>query len=69
MDDQGAVKEYVDAAELANKLGVTLKAIRKWTGQNRLPGIVRISRRCVRYRLPEIERRLLSGHLLINHHV
>ena len=57
--------EYIDAETLARKLGVGLKSIRKWTYQHRIPGMVRISRRCVRYSLLEIDRRLATGSLLL----
>lgn len=53
--------EYLDGKQLAKKLGVSVKFISKYTGKRRIPGMVRVSTKCVRYHLPTIEKRLLSG--------
>ena len=68
MSDQG-LKEYFNADELASKLGVTVKAVRRWTALRRLPGIVRLGYRTVRYRATDIEKALLTGRLLTDDHV
>ena len=57
--------EYLDCRQLAVKLNVAVKTIRKWFGANRLPGTVRISKHCVRFRKLDIEKRLLTGTLLL----
>jgi hypothetical protein len=54
--------EYLDAARLAKKLSVSVKAIQKWTGQHRIP-CTKVGYRW-RYPSNEINKRLLSGQLL-----
>lgn len=57
-------KDYVNPRELALKLGVSLKAISKWTAAGRIPGAVKIGR-VWRYRIVAVEKALLSGNLLV----
>lgn len=59
--EKGKGPEYLDGKQLAEKLGVSIKFISKYTGARRIPGMVRVSPKCVRYHLPTIEKRLLSG--------
>lgn len=59
------MQEYIDGEQLAQKIGVTLKTIRKWAYQNRIPGAVRFGARCVRYRITDIEKALLRGDFLV----
>lgn len=54
--------DYLTAPQLARKLNVSLKAIRKWSISRRLM-YVKMGR-LVRYYWPEIEKRLLTGRLL-----
>ena len=63
MSDSG--KEYLTPQELADKLGMSIKFIRKHTQTGRIPGIVRCGR-MVRYNEAEIHKRLLSGKLLLD---
>jgi predicted DNA-binding transcriptional regulator AlpA len=58
--------EYLSAEQLAKKLSVSPKSVRKWTQKRKLPGVVRLGKRCIRYRLVDIEKRLLSGELLLD---
>lgn len=60
-----AAQEYIDAKALAVKLGVSIKQIRKWQAARRIPGMLILGHRLVRYRLAEIEKRLLSGNFLL----
>lgn len=64
MDEQKTEKAFFDADELAAHLNISRKAISKWTQKNLLPGIVRLGHRCIRYRILDIEKGLLSGNLL-----
>lgn len=57
-------KELFDSNQLAVYLNVSKKSIEKWRVQNRLPGACRIGRYW-RFRRNEIEKRLLSGQLLL----
>ena len=57
--------EYLNGKELAAKLGVSVKFISKYTGKRRVPGMVKVSPKCVRYHLPTIEKRLLSGQTIL----
>jgi hypothetical protein len=54
---------FLTAPQLAQKLNVSLKAIRKWSLSGRLM-YVKMGR-LVRYHWPEIEKRLLTGRLLV----
>ncbi|HUI90841.1 MAG TPA: helix-turn-helix domain-containing protein [Chitinivibrionales bacterium] len=54
--------DFLTAPQLARKLNVSLKAIRKWSLSGRLM-YVKMGR-LVRYYWPEIEKRLLTGRLL-----
>lgn len=55
--------DFLTAPQLAQKLNVSLKAIRKWSLSGKLM-YVKMGR-LVRYNWPEIERRLLTGRLLV----
>ena len=57
--------EYLSHSDLARKLSVPLKTIRKLSYLRRLPGRVSIGLRCVRYNRMAIERALNSGSLLL----
>lgn len=60
--DVGPEPEYLNAAQLARKIGVSVKAVQKWTAQRRIPSV-----KCGyhwRYPSVEINKRLLSGCLL-----
>ena len=65
MNEQGVFSEpeYLNAVQLSRKLNVSLKVVRKWTQARRLP-YVKMGR-LNRYPRVEIERRLLSGSLLL----
>ena len=54
--------DFLTAPQLARKLNVSLKAIRKWSLSGKLM-CVKMGR-LVRYNWPEIEKRLLTGKLL-----
>jgi predicted DNA-binding transcriptional regulator AlpA len=56
--------EFFDSASLAAFLGVSVKAVVKWRDQGRLPGQVRCGR-IHRFRRSDIEKKLLSGELLL----
>ena len=53
-------KEYLSPDELATKVGMSLKWVRKHATQRRIPGQVRFSNQW-RFRLIEVEKRLLGG--------
>jgi excisionase family DNA binding protein len=55
--------EYLTAAQVAQKLSCSIKAIQKWTAQHRIPGAVKVGYHW-RYSAAEISKRLLSGQLL-----
>jgi hypothetical protein len=55
--------EYISSKELASRLSVSLKFVQKHVRQ--IPGMVKITRKCVRFHLPTIEKRLLSGNSLL----
>jgi hypothetical protein len=57
-------KEFFTAPELAAKLNVSLKSVVNWTQARRLP-VIKMGR-VNRYPRIEIEKRLLSGQLLID---
>jgi excisionase family DNA binding protein len=56
--------EYLNARQLAGKLNVSVKAVIKWTAARRLPAC-RMGR-IWRYPRHEIEKRLISGKLLLD---
>jgi predicted DNA-binding transcriptional regulator AlpA len=58
-------KQFLTVAELASILSVSEKAVRIWTQNGAMPGVVRIGRRCLRYRTATIEKAITSGQLLI----
>ena len=51
----------LDAAGLGRALGLSVRAIRRLDSAGKLPRAVRLSRRCVRWRLSEIEKWLAAG--------
>lgn len=51
-------KEYYTPPELAEKLNLALKTIRKWTYERRIPGQIKVGS-LWRYRALEIEKALL----------
>jgi len=57
--------EYLSHEQLAIKLSLPLRTIRKWSYLRRLPGRVTLSPRCVRYDRLAIEKALNSGSLLL----
>ena len=66
--DQGKKRDEVaffDTKGLARFLSVSGKTVVKWRDAGRLPGAVRVGR-VWRFRRAEIERRLLSGTLLLD---
>jgi hypothetical protein len=56
--------EYLTGKQLATKLNVSLKSVFKWTAQRRIPGAVKFGYRW-RYSAVEINKRILSGQLLL----
>lgn len=56
--------EFFNTLELAKYLNVSRKSIEKWRYQNRIPGQVKCGYSW-RYRKSEVEKRLLSGQLLL----
>ena len=56
--------EYLNTEELSIMLNVSKKSIEKWRSQNRLPGQLKCGR-VFRFRRLEVEKRLLSGQLLL----
>jgi excisionase family DNA binding protein len=58
-------KEYLTTEELADYLNMSKKFIIRHRETGRIPGIVKIGR-VYRYRRIEIEKRLLSGTLLLD---
>ncbi len=56
--------EYYTPEELALKLNVSLKSIRTWTQNRRIPGQVKIGR-IWRYRKCDIEKQLLTKDSLL----
>jgi hypothetical protein len=55
--------DFLTAPQLAQKLNVSLKAVRKWSLSGKLM-YVKMGR-LVRYYWPDIEKRLLTGRLLV----
>ena len=60
----GTQPEYLTAKELATKLNVSQKTVQKWRALGKLP-IVKMGR-LVRFPRQEIEKRLLTGCLLVD---
>ena len=58
-------KEFLDTDELAAYLNVSRKFVIKHRETGRIPGAVRIGR-IWRFRRTEVEKRLLSGSLLLD---
>jgi hypothetical protein len=56
--------EFFNTISLAAFLGVSVKAVIKWRDAGRLPGQVRCGR-IHRFRRVDIEKKLLSGELLL----
>ena len=57
-------QEYFTSEQLAAYLNVSVKSIIKWRDARRLPGAVRCGR-VWRFRRVEVEKRLLTGELLL----
>lgn len=64
MDKRINENEYYTPEELAVKLSVSLKSIRTWTQQRRIPGQIQIGR-IWRYRKHDIEKQLLTKECLL----
>jgi len=62
----GINPEYLTVDQVAARLQVSQKTIRKWISENRLPGLIRLGRRCIRFRAVDLEKRLLNGQLLLD---
>jgi hypothetical protein len=62
-NDEFKKGEYVTVNELADKLAVSVKFIRKHSHD--IPGMLKVSLKVVRFHLPTIEKRLLSGRFLL----
>jgi len=58
--------EFITHEQLAQKLAIPLRTIRKWSYLRKLPGRVSLGPRCVRYDRMAIERALNSGSLLLS---
>ena len=56
--------EFFTVQELANYLNCSEKFIRKYIESRRLPGMVKIGR-VYRFRKSDVEKKLLSGQLLL----
>jgi len=56
--------EYYTPEELSIKLNVSRKTITKWTQSRRIPGQVKAGGMW-RYRINEVEKKLLSGEFLL----
>lgn len=65
MENEPDKKEFLTAKELAEMLSVSRKFVIKNTMTHRMPGQVKIGR-LWRYRLRDVEKRLLSGKLLLD---
>ncbi|HEX2956568.1 MAG TPA: helix-turn-helix domain-containing protein [Chitinispirillaceae bacterium] len=57
--------DYITAQQLADYVNCSIKFIRKHIESGRLPGMVKIGR-VYRFRKSDIEKRLLSGQLLLD---
>jgi len=60
-----AQPEFFDTKGLARYLSVSPKSVIKWRDKKRIPGAVKCGR-VWRFRRAEIEKRLLSGELLLS---
>jgi len=56
-------EELIDAATLADLIGVSLRTIQRWTRDRRIPEPIRFGRRTIRYRKSDIESWLEAGTL------
>ena len=56
---------FFDTRELAVFLKTSVRTVEKWRGQRLIPGAVQVGR-VWRFRKNEIEKRLLSGRLLLD---
>jgi len=65
MSDTTNEPEYLDCQQLAGKLNVALKTVRKWAYLRRIPGRVALGPRCVRFNRQAVERALNSGAFLL----
>lgn len=57
--------DYITAQQLADYVNCSIKFIRKHIESKRLPGMVKIGR-VYRFRKSDVEKRLLSGQLLLD---
>jgi len=57
--------EFFDSQGLADYLKVSVRSVEKWRMQRRIPGAVRCGR-AWRFRRVDVEKRLLSGKLLLD---
>ena len=57
--------KYFTAQELADHINVSRKFIEKHVSTHRIPGAVKIGR-LWRFKRSEVEKRLLSGHFLLD---
>jgi excisionase family DNA binding protein len=57
-------QEFLSVKQLADYLNCSEKFIRKYVESRRLPGMVKIGR-VYRFRKSEVEKKLLSGQLLL----
>ncbi|NLL15367.1 MAG: helix-turn-helix domain-containing protein [Fibrobacter sp.] len=57
-------QEFLSVKQLADYLNCSEKFIRKYVERRRLPGMVKIGR-VYRFRKSEVEKKLLSGQLLL----
>lgn len=57
--------EFVNTVQLATMLNVSEKSIIKWREQRRIPGAIKCGR-VWRFNRMEIQRRLISGNLLLD---
>lgn len=52
--------EYLCASSIAEKFGVCVKTVHRWTRASLFPPPVRLSRRCLRWRVGDIQKFLDS---------
>lgn len=48
-------EKHLTVADLANRLGVSEKTVYAWNSQGTGPPPLKLSRKCVRYRLTDVE--------------
>ena len=64
-EKSGITSDYYTPVQLAAKLNVSMKFIRKHTATKRLPGILKVGS-LVRYRKTDVNRALLNGKILLD---